>query len=69
MNRKWIPKDKEPVWCWNDERPAYAEIRFYDAKNKCTFYGLGFRDGPEFNHYAPFTGELPPNMDPEKLED
>lgn len=66
---EWEPQDKEPILCWNEDKPAAAELRFYDAKNECTFYKNGRRDGIKFDYCFPFDGKLPPHMDPEKLED
>lgn len=68
--RKYIPKDKELVFCWEDEDTATAIIRYYDAKNNCTFDYEGNRNGLNYNSYAPYTGELSPNMcKPEELEE
>ena len=36
------PKDKDFVECWDEIEPFRRVLRFYDAKNNCTFRG---RDG------------------------
>ena len=60
INLPWKPKDKELVWCWNASIPYGKCLRFYDAKNNCTFDTLnGSRDCSEFYYYAPYKGEWP----------
>ncbi len=60
INLPWKPKDKELVWCWNASIPYGKCLRFYDAKNNCTFDTLnGSRDCSGFYHYAPYEGEYP----------
>ena len=51
-------KDKQLVWCWDDEELVRA-IRFYDAVNNCTFDSGGYRKGSRYDHYEPYTGEYP----------
>lgn len=68
--RKYIPKDKELVFCWDDNYKAFTGIGYYDAKNNCIFHYSGARDGYPYDMFAPYKGELPPNMcKPEELED
>lgn len=47
----WEPQDKEPIWCWDDTNHIRT-IRFWDAKNKCTFSYTGTRDGNKWDNYA-----------------
>jgi hypothetical protein len=56
----WKPKDKELVWCWDDDYPFSRYLAFYDAKNNRVFRsGDGSRLGVKFSHYAPYEGEWP----------
>lgn len=47
----WEPQDKEPIWCW-DNTNHVRTIRFWDAKNKCTFSYTGTRNGNKWDNYA-----------------
>ena len=51
--------DGQLVWCWryNDTHSRY--LRFYDVKNKSTFYHNGNRNGIRFGNYEPFEGNYP----------
>ena len=42
----WAPKDKEPIWCWDSGHTSQRILRFWDAKNNCTFLHNGKRDSP-----------------------
>lgn len=53
------PKDKELVWCWDDDGYASRSLGFYDEKNGCLFNRLGHRNGPRYDLYAPYIGEYP----------
>ena len=45
-------KDKDFVECWHDNTVFNRSLRFYDAKNNCTFSGIdGKRKGNKFNNY------------------
>ena len=45
-------KDKDFVECWNNATAFNRSLRFYDAKNNCTFSGIdGKRKGNKFNNY------------------
>lgn len=48
--------DTQPVWCWDYNCSHVRHLKFYDAKNKCTFYHYGKRNGNNYNHYLPFEG-------------
>lgn len=48
--------DGQLVWCWDNEHTHYRILRFYDAKNKCTYNYLGGRGGSSYNNYSPFEG-------------
>ena len=48
----WEPQDKEPIWCWVYEDEVVRWIRFWDAKNNCSFQASGKRDGMVWKHYA-----------------
>ena len=47
------------VWCWSHNDTHSRYLRFYDVKNKCTFYYDGNRGGTRFNNYEPFEGNYP----------
>ena len=51
--------DGQLVWCWDRDCSHYRELRFYDAKNKSTYYSSGKRLGFNYNKYAPFEGNYP----------
>ena len=47
--------DGQPVWCWDRIYNFQKDLRFYDAKNKCTFeVECGARDGLEYSFYEPY---------------
>ena len=57
---EWVPRDKDPVWCWNDEDEFMSILKFFDSKNNATFAGIaGVRNGATYHNYAPYEGELP----------
>ena len=37
--------DGQPIWCFNDAKSVTRELKFYDAKFKCTFNDDGDRHG------------------------
>ena len=51
--------DGQLVWCWAHDDTHSRYLRFYDVKNKCTFYYNGNREGPRFGIYEPFEGNYP----------
>ena len=51
--------DGQLVWCWDDEHTHSRVLRFYDAKNKCTYHYLGRRGGSSYHNYSPFEGNYP----------
>lgn len=49
--------DTQPVWCWGNNNYSHERtLKFYDAKNKCTFKHDGIRDGFAFKKYLSFEG-------------
>lgn len=44
-------RDKDPVLCWDDEYKCIRHIKFWDARNKCTFSHGGNRGGALYKHY------------------
>ena len=51
--------DGQLVWCWSHNDTHSRYLRFYDVKNKCTFYYNGTRNGARFGNYEPFEGNYP----------
>jgi len=51
--------DKQLVWCWDDDDAVGRNIRFYDAKNNCTFDLYGKRNGWKYKNYKPYEDEWP----------
>ena len=51
--------DGQLVWCWSHNDTHSRYLRFYDVKNKSTFYYNGTRDGTRFGNYEPFEGNYP----------
>ena len=51
--------DGQLVWCCSHDDTHCRYLRFYDVKNKCTFYYDGNREGTRFNIYEPFEGNYP----------
>ena len=47
------------VWCWDNNDTHFRRLRFYDAKNKCTYSYLGGRGGSNYDNYTPFEGNYP----------
>ena len=46
--------DGQPVWCIDKDFEALRSLKFYDAKNKCTFSYKGKRDGRVYDSYLPY---------------
>ena len=51
--------DGQLVWCWDNNDTHSRYLRFYDVKNKSTFYYNGTRNGTRFGNYEPFEGNYP----------
>ena len=51
--------DGQLVWCWSHNDTHSRYLRFYDVKNKSTFYYNGTRNGTRFGNYEPFEGNYP----------
>ena len=51
--------DGQLVWCWDNNQTHFKCLRFYDAKNKCTYYSDGKKDGAFYENYTPFEGNYP----------
>ena len=51
--------DGQLVWCWSHDDTHCRYLRFYDVKNKCTFYYDGNRGGTCFGIYEPFERNYP----------
>lgn len=59
---KYVPKDKEPVWAWDNwvgVGCCMRHVGFYDAVNKCVFDNKGKRGGFSYDNYAQFELPLP----------
>ena len=51
--------DGQLVWCWDNEDTHFRALKFYDAKNKCTYLFNGKKDGCNYDNYEPFEGNYP----------
>ena len=51
--------DGQLVWCWDYNNTHYRTLKFYDAKNECTYQCDGTINGHEFDNYEPFEGNYP----------
>ena len=51
--------DGQLVWCWENNQTHFKCLRFYDAKNKCTYYSDGKKYGSFYENYEPFEGNYP----------
>ena len=51
--------DGQLVWGWDDDDTHSIILRFYDAKNKCTYQFDGTKDGHDYDNYEPFEGNYP----------
>ena len=47
------------VWCWDNDDTHSRDLKFYDAKNKCTYIFNGKKDGCVYDNYEPFEGNYP----------
>ena len=51
--------DGQLVWCWENEFTHSKHLRFYDAKNKCSYDYAGKKGGASYHNYEPFEGNYP----------
>ena len=51
--------DGQLVWCWDNVDTHFRILKFYDAKNKCTYIFNGKKDGCNCDNYEPFEGNYP----------
>ena len=51
--------DGQLVWCWDNISTHIRYLKFYDAKNECTYQCDGNRYGSVFDNYEPFEGNYP----------
>ena len=51
--------DGQLVWCWDNNDTHVKCLKFYDAKNECTYQCDGNRYGSVFDNYEPFEGNYP----------
>ena len=51
--------DGQLVWCWDNNDTHIRYLKFYDAKNECTYQCDGNRYGSVFDNYEPFKGNYP----------
>ena len=51
--------DGQLVWCWDNGATHVVTLRFYDAKNKCTYRFDGTKNGSNYDNYEPFEGNYP----------
>ena len=51
--------DGQLVWCWDNDDTHVKCLKFYDAKNECTYQFDGTEDGHNYENYEPFEGNYP----------
>ena len=51
--------DKQLVWVWDNGETHVRTLKFYNAKNRCTFSWRGKRNGIYWDNYEPYEGEYP----------
>ena len=51
--------DGQLVWCWYKYETHFKGLKFYDAKNKCTYHYDGDKNGCYYDNYEPFEGNYP----------
>lgn len=51
--------DGQLVWCWDNNDTHIRYLKFYDAKNECTYQCDGNRYGSVFDNYEPFEVNYP----------
>ena len=51
--------DGQLVWCWDNNDTHTRILKFYDAKNECTYHYDGTEDGHNYENYEPFEGNYP----------
>ena len=51
--------DGQLVWCWDNNDTHGRILKFYNVKNKCTYFFYGKNNGAYYNNYEPFEGNYP----------
>ena len=51
--------DGQLVWCWDNDDTHSIDLKFYDAKNICTYIFNGKKNGCVYDNYEPFEGNYP----------
>ena len=51
--------DGQLVWCWSSIDTHQRYLKFYDVKNKTTYFYSGKRNGNRYDNYEPFEGNYP----------
>ena len=51
--------DGQLVWCWDNISTHIRYLKFYDAKNECTYQFDGTEDGHDYDNYEKFEGNYP----------
>ena len=51
--------DGQLVWCWHNSDTHFRVLKFYNAKNKCTYQFNGIKNGAKYDNYEPFEGNYP----------
>ena len=51
--------DGQLIWCWDNYHTHTRVLKFYDAKNECTYIFNGKNDGYSYENYEPFEGNYP----------
>ena len=51
--------DGQLVWCWDNNDTHFRVLKFYDAKNKCTYQFDGTKNGSNYDNYEPFECNYP----------
>ena len=51
--------DGQLVWCWDNSDTHFRVLKFYNAKNKCTYQFNGIKNGAKYDNYEPFEGNYP----------
>lgn len=51
--------DGQLVWCLDNDDTHSRDLKFYDAKNKCTYIFNGKNDRCVYDNYEPFEGNYP----------
>ena len=51
--------DGQLVWCWDNDDTHGRILKFYNVKNKCTYFFYGKNNGADFGNCEPFEGNYP----------